>query len=648
MFRNRINARARLPRQSHRRGPRLQVEGLEDRRLLATGPYLHVHNVDQLAVVDAANGTFDTVHRMTGFQDEDRSMNDIAFSPTGRLYGVSRDWLYEIQPVTGELTPLGKHGIENVTSLVFRPDGSLQAMGRSQPNLYKLTITDTTLESVVTLATLSDLNSTQGSNGDITYYLGDLLVATTDNRLIRYRFDISPDRPRVIQQIDLSPLGISDVYGLATVNSNRLYATAGASVYQLDISNPQAPVATEIPVVDTNFGDLRGAAYYAEAGGPVPAGTLSGIKWFDRNKDGVRQNNEPTLADWRVYLDVNLNGQYDLGEPLHRTDENGQYYFFGLEAGFYTVDEIIVDTSQWEQTYPATLNRNLVGLYDFRNGRLDNQLGHSYGLPDLISSLVSLSAGQAILTNVSSYLELPWALGDSPFTIVLDASYNNVFGSPQYLVSQMDGAADVNRDFQMLANPGSSTVTTTFCNAQGSCQGPELGVIDASRHRYAITWDGQTVGGFFDDQLVTELVTGTRPDIDGTVVRFGNPYSLSTAAGLRGTVYQIGIFNRALSAQELEVAFETPVAADAYSVLLDNQKGLDSLNFGNAEPTVIVLTPEIEVTRTAVDGPRIVSGDVLDLGIAASTDTPPAAEIWITNVGTKAPGGRCGYSVDGI
>ena len=45
-------------------------ERLEARVLLAAGPYLHVHNVDTLAVVDASNGDLDTFKRMTGFQGE--------------------------------------------------------------------------------------------------------------------------------------------------------------------------------------------------------------------------------------------------------------------------------------------------------------------------------------------------------------------------------------------------------------------------------------------------------------------------------------------------------------------------------------------------------------------------------------------------
>jgi hypothetical protein len=613
----------------------LSIESLEGRSLLAVGPYLHVHNVDTLAVVDASNGELETIHQMTNFQGDDEAMNDIAFSPTGRLYGIARDWFYEINPVTGALFPLGMHGIANPTSLIFKSDGTAQTMARSSPDLFKLIISDTTLVSVTKLATLSGLDPTIGSNGDITYYQGDLLVATTDNRLIRYRFDINPDRPRIIQEVDLDSLEISDVFGLATVNGNRVYATAGTSVYRFDLSNPQSPSATKVDLANTAFGDMRGAAYYSESGGPVPVGTLSGIKWFDRNKDGLKQNNESILADWPVYIDVDLDGAFDVGEPLRRTDETGRFYFFGREPGLYTVDEIILDTNQWEQTFPATPHRNIVGIYGFDNGRADNQLSHDFGLPDLVNSLVSLTGGAANFASVTSYLELPWALGDSPFTIVLDANYGTVFGAQQFLVSQLAGATNALRDFQLTADPLTHAVTSSFCDQQGNCASSQLGTIDATEHRYAITWNGESVGSFFDDELVTKKVTGTRPDIDGQFVRFGNPSSLPTAAGLPGTVYQIRIFNRALSAAELLTAFETVNAPNAYSILLDDQHGIDGLDFGNATPTIEVPAPEIVVTRDAANGPPIASGDTINLGTASSTDPPLEAEIWITNVGKE-------------
>jgi hypothetical protein len=248
---------------------------------------------------------------------------------------------------------------------------------------------------------------------------------------------------------------------------------------------------------------------------------------------------------------------------------------------------------------------------------------------------VSFAGGSASLGNVTSYLELPWALGNSPFTIVMDAAYGTVFGAEQYLVSQMNGTNNLDRDFQITAAPVTRAVSTAFCNGQGVCDGPDLGTVDGAEHRYAITWDDQLVGSFFDDQRLTQAVPGTRPDIDGQVVRFGNPSAVPSPAGLLGTIAQIRVFNRALSAAELIEAFETPSVPNAYSVLLDDQRGIDGLNFGNAEPTVVEMVPEIAVSRDTAGGPQLSSGDTIDLGTAASTDPPTEVVVWIKNIGRK-------------
>jgi len=45
-------------------------------------------------------------------------------------------------------------------------------------------------------------------------------------------------------------------------------------------------------------------------------GSISGTKWDDLNGDGVRNENEPGLAGWTIYLDDNQNGQLDEGETF--------------------------------------------------------------------------------------------------------------------------------------------------------------------------------------------------------------------------------------------------------------------------------------------------------------------------------------------
>src|SRR5262249_41877179 len=62
-------------------------------------------------------------------------------------------------------------------------------------------------------------------------------------------------------------------------------------------------------------------------------GTISGTKFNDLNGDGIRQANEPGLADWVIYIDANNNGVLDADETYTITDANGNYSFNDLAAG---------------------------------------------------------------------------------------------------------------------------------------------------------------------------------------------------------------------------------------------------------------------------------------------------------------------------
>jgi large repetitive protein len=77
--------------------------------------------------------------------------------------------------------------------------------------------------------------------------------------------------------------------------------------------------------------------------------------WNDRDADGVQENGEPGINGVRVYLDLNLNGSYDSGEPNTVTFGDGNYYIGNLSAGSYTVR---VDTSTLPSGTSQTFDLN--------------------------------------------------------------------------------------------------------------------------------------------------------------------------------------------------------------------------------------------------------------------------------------------------
>ncbi|MBM3934233.1 MAG: CHRD domain-containing protein [SAR202 cluster bacterium] len=88
-----------------------------------------------------------------------------------------------------------------------------------------------------------------------------------------------------------------------------------------------------------------------------PTGTISGVKYNDENRNGQRDG-EPGLYGWRIYVDLNMNGSWDLNEPYSITNMNGVFTIESVPAGVlvYVREE---QQAGWMQTQPLT-----PGYYD--------------------------------------------------------------------------------------------------------------------------------------------------------------------------------------------------------------------------------------------------------------------------------------------
>ncbi|MAE65341.1 MAG: hypothetical protein CMJ18_13805, partial [Phycisphaeraceae bacterium] len=92
---------------------------------------------------------------------------------------------------------------------------------------------------------------------------------------------------------------------------------------------------------------------------PVP-GSISGLKWMDRDGDGQRGTDEPGLAGVTIYSDLNGNGALDPNEPATVTssdiagtaiDETGRYSLRTLAPGAHLIREVVPEG--YEQTSPV-------------------------------------------------------------------------------------------------------------------------------------------------------------------------------------------------------------------------------------------------------------------------------------------------------
>src|SRR5262249_29958984 len=77
----------------------------------------------------------------------------------------------------------------------------------------------------------------------------------------------------------------------------------------------------------------------------------SGQVFDDRNGDGVKDEDEPGLANWTVYADLNGDDFVDANEPRTVTDAQGNYTLAGLVPGTYTLRVAL--QSGWARSTPS-------------------------------------------------------------------------------------------------------------------------------------------------------------------------------------------------------------------------------------------------------------------------------------------------------
>ncbi len=122
--------------------------------------------------------------------------------------------------------------------------------------------------------------------------------------------------------------------------------------------------ASESQITGRDFGNFRLAS-------------ISGVKYEDKNSDGIRAQTDSGVSGWKMYLYQN-----NVLEDSTLTDINGTYNFLGLSAGSYKVLE--EHRQHWLQVTPDSSysvvlsSGDSVGGKDFGNFHLGIISGHVY------------------------------------------------------------------------------------------------------------------------------------------------------------------------------------------------------------------------------------------------------------------------------
>ncbi len=100
--------------------------------------------------------------------------------------------------------------------------------------------------------------------------------------------------------------------------------------------------------------------------------SIRGMKFHDLDADGFFDLDESGLEGWRIFVDYDGDGAYDVGEPTDVTDSIGSYLIEGVVPGTYDVLEVLED--DWFQSrggfsveFVSRGEYGMEGEYDFGN-----------------------------------------------------------------------------------------------------------------------------------------------------------------------------------------------------------------------------------------------------------------------------------------
>ena len=205
----------------------------------------------------------------------------------------------------------------------------------------------------------------------------------------------------------------------------------------------QTAPASGVYSVTVADGDTAAGRDFGNRLATIGTASISGNVYEDLNNNGARDPSDTPLSAWTVFIDRNLNGVPDVGEPTTVTGASGDYSF-ELGPGTYAVREIV--QSGYVQTAPTTV-AHVVPLFgapvsgrDFGNYRppVAGKGTISGAAYNDANGNGSRDSGEGALLN---------------WTIYLDANNNGVFN-----VGEPSTLSDAGGNYSFVVDAGSYTV----------------------------------------------------------------------------------------------------------------------------------------------------------------------------------------------
>jgi hypothetical protein len=215
-----------------------------------------------LGTVDVATGNVNVIGEMGVI------MTDIAFDPSGQLWGIDGNVLYTIDKTSALINIVGAHNLGSgfKNSLVFAADSTLYA---ANTDLYTL---DTT-SGAASIVGAGNQGTPFESSGDLAFANGILYLSSTGESGSDELFSIDTSNG---EGIFIGEIGSEFVYGLATPDNTTLYGIAGTNVLTIDTGLGTGTLAVSYAGCGCDLGVAFGSAFLSESGATVPEpGTLA-------------------------------------------------------------------------------------------------------------------------------------------------------------------------------------------------------------------------------------------------------------------------------------------------------------------------------------------------------------------------------------
>jgi hypothetical protein len=310
-------------------------------------------------------------------------------------------------------------------------------------------------------------------------------------------------------QIANTTTDANGIYAFRSLTSSQLTATN----YQVEEVTPAGQVTTTAPLTFTNLteqstfdiADPNLNSSTVVIGNFIP-GSISGLKFEDRNDNQIRDAGEPGVAGFTIFIDLNNTGVFQVGDPSTTTAANGTWSFTNLGPavlnglpnpmtynGVYIIRE--VQKNGWAQTTAPLAPIMLTSGQAVTNQLIGNmQTG-------------SISGTKFIDTNGDGIRE-PGEPGGAGFTIQLSGP-----GGARTTTTAADGSYS----FTSLG-PGTYTVTEVVPS----------GYTNTLKPGNVIVASGATIGGIDFGNFKNVQITGTKfNDLNGNGIFDGGEPGLA-------------------------------------------------------------------------------------------------------------------------